>query len=68
MKEENSSIPVSQERIIELAGTWLSKAKEKTELATNGITASFITDFEAEIAEANTFKTDKYNAGSNRAN
>ncbi len=59
MKEETSPIPVSQPKIIELAQTRLKVAKDNAELAEFGIGTKFVSTFEGEIANAQTFKTDK---------
>ncbi len=48
-----------QPKIIELAQTWLKVAKDNAELAEFDIGTKFVSTFEGEIANAQTFKTDK---------
>ncbi len=60
MKEETSStLPVSQEELLEKANEWDEKAKTHPELEEYGINQEFITGFEGEITDAAGYKTAK---------
>ncbi len=57
MKEETSGIPVSQEKLLNIADDWEQKAKAHPELDEYGINQEFITQFETDKAAAREFKT-----------
>ena len=59
MKKEDTPIPVTHPKLIEIGKKVLKIAKENIELVKFGIGAKFCTEFEAELMDAETYKTDK---------